>query len=491
MPTGAGFGFGPFRLDVRSRRLFRDNALVPLRRRHFDLLHHLLTHTGRIVTKDALITAAWRDVVVEENTLTQAIAQLRTALEAGDPKRYIETVSGHGYRFVEDVTLLAPRETADVLDAMLAPHRALIDGRAALETLERARVAEARATFARALATHENDATLHVGMANACVLEFEATRVDKTPDVAALQLAVTHAREACALSPDFAEGWATFGFVLDRVGERTNALAALRRSVTIEPNNWRHWLRLAYAGWGEERLRAAERTLVLLPHCPMAHWLVATVHVARHSLAAAELDVDAGINATQDESPGATRFPVVALFWLKGLLCLARGADDEALGWFDRELSLEQRGHLYTRECCANVWYAIGAVHLRRAQTKEARAAFDQTLRRVSQHAMAHAGLRLLLSRARGASSVGTNERPTNTDTPHSAALGVDDAIADAAVMVAAGGAAAAAQHVCRALGAAPAGSAGWRVAIEPLLDTGRTPEAWAPVFALLRTRAS
>jgi hypothetical protein len=43
--------------------------------------------------------------------------------------------------------------------------------------------------------------------------------------------------------------------------------------VTLEADNWRHHLRLAYVSWGEERLREAGRTLALLPGFPLAHWL--------------------------------------------------------------------------------------------------------------------------------------------------------------------------------------------------------------------------
>lgn len=40
---------------------------------------------------------------------------------------------------------------------------------------------------------------------------------------------------------------------------------------------------------------------------------------------------------------------------------LARGSAGEAQAWFDRELALEARGHLYAREAAANAWYAKGA----------------------------------------------------------------------------------------------------------------------------------
>ena len=55
--------------------------------------------------------------------------------------------------------------------------------------------------------------------------------------------------------------------------------------MTLEPDNWRHHFRLSFVSWGEERLRAAHRTLALLPDFPLAHWLCG--HRARGAAGAA------------------------------------------------------------------------------------------------------------------------------------------------------------------------------------------------------------
>jgi hypothetical protein len=96
-----------------------------------------------------------------------------------------------------------------------------------------------------------------VGLANAAVMQFEATRADAEPDGAALARAVQHAHVACQLDPDYAEAWATLGFALARAGHLgadvlarlgaggttpADALAAARRATMIEKENWRHQL---------------------------------------------------------------------------------------------------------------------------------------------------------------------------------------------------------------------------------------------------------
>jgi Flp pilus assembly protein TadD len=82
-------------------------------------------------------------------------------------------------------------------------------------------------------------------MANARVLRFESTRADAVPDVAALQQAHHHAREACRLDPLSADAWSTLAFVLHRSGHGRDAIAAARKALALDPEDWRHSLRLA------------------------------------------------------------------------------------------------------------------------------------------------------------------------------------------------------------------------------------------------------
>lgn len=98
------YEFGPFRLDVRERRLLCDGQPVPLTTKVFDTLRVLVEHAGRLLTKDELMRCIWPDSVVEENNLNHNISVLRRAVgEQATGQRYIETVPRVGYRFVADV----------------------------------------------------------------------------------------------------------------------------------------------------------------------------------------------------------------------------------------------------------------------------------------------------------------------------------------------------------------------------------------------------
>ena len=488
MPSGAVHTFGSFRFDAGARQLTRDGTALKVPARHLDVLAALLARPGAIVPKDALVVAAWSDVAVTDNSLEQAVSALRKLLGPHlEREPYIQTIPRQGYRFAGDVHTQASRETDAGLAELVAPYRAWVEGRAALESLAASRVAEARAAFERLLQSAPHDTTGHVGLANACVMQFEATRADLAPDVAALMVAAHHAQEACRLDPGNAEAWATRAFVLDRMGQGQEARASAARAVSLEPDNWRHHFRLALVSWGEARLRAARRTQALLPGMPLAHWLAATVHVARQVFDEAERELAIGIDsmrATHDD--GDAKFPGVALEWLAGLIRLRRGDEAGALEHFARELGRADHEHLYTREVCASTWYAIGAVHLRHERRQEAAAAFRQALDRVARHPAAAAlgALGAGAERARSLRPEGLTDTTGRTATDLALAGAVQS-------MVSGKGPLEAATSVGQALGKAEAGSQAWWLPVEPILRVANHPAAWAAVLAQLRARAA
>jgi len=120
--AAASFEFAPFRLDPERRALTRGGSEITLSRKAFDTLLVLLEEQGNVVAKDVLMKRVWPDSFVEENSLNQSISALRKALgdQAGVPK-YIETVSGRGYRFVAPIVVhAAPPRTAESTPRTLA-----------------------------------------------------------------------------------------------------------------------------------------------------------------------------------------------------------------------------------------------------------------------------------------------------------------------------------------------------------------------------------
>ncbi|MBO9663027.1 winged helix-turn-helix domain-containing protein [Dokdonella sp.] len=93
--------FGPFRIDATERRLYRDGVAIALTPKAFDLLLALAEAPGKLRSRETLLSQVWPDTIVEENNLSWNIRALRKALgDTGETPLYIETVRGHGYRFV-------------------------------------------------------------------------------------------------------------------------------------------------------------------------------------------------------------------------------------------------------------------------------------------------------------------------------------------------------------------------------------------------------
>ena len=109
------FRFGEFEVREREFLLIKASEAVPVEPKAFRVLLFLLRNPGRLVTKDEILNAVWRDSSVSDNSLTRSIATLRRLLgdDSREP-RYIATVQTIGYRFLSPVSVSElPRDEAD------------------------------------------------------------------------------------------------------------------------------------------------------------------------------------------------------------------------------------------------------------------------------------------------------------------------------------------------------------------------------------------
>jgi two-component system, OmpR family, phosphate regulon response regulator PhoB len=87
------------RLDPLAHRVYGDGRPLNLGPTEFRLLHFLMTHAERVYSRSQLLDQVWGDhVFVEERTVDVHIRRLRSALEASEHDRLIQTVRGAGYR---------------------------------------------------------------------------------------------------------------------------------------------------------------------------------------------------------------------------------------------------------------------------------------------------------------------------------------------------------------------------------------------------------
>ena len=92
---------GDVALDPEKHEVRIRGTLTPLPLKEFELLHVLLAHAGRVLTRDQLIDQVWgSDYVGDTKTLDVHIKRLRAKVETdpSHPQRIV-TIRGLGYKF--------------------------------------------------------------------------------------------------------------------------------------------------------------------------------------------------------------------------------------------------------------------------------------------------------------------------------------------------------------------------------------------------------
>lgn len=99
------YKFGDFELDSSRFQLRCHDRRLKLERIPMELLILLLEENGQVVSRQEIIERLWgKDVFLDtEHGINTAICKIRTALQEDvERPRFIQTVSGKGYRFVPD-----------------------------------------------------------------------------------------------------------------------------------------------------------------------------------------------------------------------------------------------------------------------------------------------------------------------------------------------------------------------------------------------------
>jgi len=109
--TSARLVFGPFELDPASGELDKQGTPIKLAKQPAQILEAMLQRPGEVITREELHQLLWRDqtFVDFEHGLNAAINKLRQTLgDSADQPRYIETLTGRGYRFIAPVQQVMP-----------------------------------------------------------------------------------------------------------------------------------------------------------------------------------------------------------------------------------------------------------------------------------------------------------------------------------------------------------------------------------------------
>ncbi|MCK9919143.1 winged helix-turn-helix domain-containing protein [Microbacteriaceae bacterium K1510] len=105
--------FDTFELDLdRAELRTAGGEAIKLRPKTFALLQFFATNANRLLSKQELMSAIWPNVHVGEDSLFQAIREIRAALGDKD-RQLVKSVSGRGYLFEADIATVdgSPRAT--------------------------------------------------------------------------------------------------------------------------------------------------------------------------------------------------------------------------------------------------------------------------------------------------------------------------------------------------------------------------------------------
>ena len=112
------YRFGDCEVDTDRYQLRVNGESLAIEPQVFRLLVFFIESGDRVITRDELIDTVWQGRMVSDSTLASRIKSARQAIgDSGERQAFIQTVHGHGYRFVGPSTVEVPLESRVSIDA--------------------------------------------------------------------------------------------------------------------------------------------------------------------------------------------------------------------------------------------------------------------------------------------------------------------------------------------------------------------------------------
>ena len=91
------------KIDKQTRTVMHNGQVMELTNKEYQLLLYLIENHSRVVERDEILNHIWGyDFIGESRVLDVHIRALRAKLD-DDGSKYIKTIRGVGYRYVEEV----------------------------------------------------------------------------------------------------------------------------------------------------------------------------------------------------------------------------------------------------------------------------------------------------------------------------------------------------------------------------------------------------
>ncbi len=97
------YRFGNYSINTSLREIVHSGQGINIEPKVYDLILFFVENPHKAISKDELLNTVWSDVVVSETALSQSIMKARKLL-GHDGDDYIQTVRGHGYKFMANIS---------------------------------------------------------------------------------------------------------------------------------------------------------------------------------------------------------------------------------------------------------------------------------------------------------------------------------------------------------------------------------------------------
>lgn len=95
------YEIGEIKINSETMEVFKNNKLIELSTREFELLEYLMKNAGIVLSKDQIYESVWGSSYGDVNIVAVNIKSLRIKLD--NEEKYIKTIWGLGYKFVKVV----------------------------------------------------------------------------------------------------------------------------------------------------------------------------------------------------------------------------------------------------------------------------------------------------------------------------------------------------------------------------------------------------
>lgn len=90
---------GDIEINLDSYEVYKNNNLIDLSTREFELLAYLMKNAGIVLSKEKIFNSVWGENYGEIGTVAVHIKSLRNKLDPDE--KYIKTIWGLGYKFIK------------------------------------------------------------------------------------------------------------------------------------------------------------------------------------------------------------------------------------------------------------------------------------------------------------------------------------------------------------------------------------------------------